>query len=342
MKTSGTCIGSLIVLTASLFAVVYAQEPPAVRCIARAAVDQVTFGDSLTVVCTIDTPTGLLTAEPFIETPSSSYDIQSAWHRHQSIGDSGSREQYGFLVHVFALDSLFIGPFIVQVTDETGREFLFESNTLVLPVESVLADEDTGLLPNRNPMIIPSRGVPAWMFAALVGFLTALILLIITRNRHHQPEVLPVPEKPVDEIGVFQKIDALKLAEQGHYKELYILLSTALRGFIHRNMSFEAMYDTTDEIIREMKKTSYDADIISAMTGILQESDQVKFARYIPSRQQASKAVERALAPVRSILDENRRRSEVSAAAPVRQDMAEPKPSVAGEQSPTPPGEKGR
>ncbi|MFC1485547.1 hypothetical protein ACFL55_00795 [Candidatus Latescibacterota bacterium] len=327
MKTSSTCVGILILLLTSPFADAHAQEPPAVKCIVRAAVEQVTFGDSLTVVCTVDAPTGLLAAEPFLETPSPSFDIQTVWHRYESLGEDGFREQYGFLIHVFALDTLFVGPFIAQVTDEAGREFLFESNTLVFPVESVLNGEETAFMPDRNPMVIPSRGIPAWVFAVMVGILTAIILLIITRKKDHPLEVLPVPEKPVDEIGVFLRIAALCLAEQDHYKELYILLSAALRGFIHRNMAFDAMYDTTDEIIRELRKSPYGADIVKTITGILQESDQVKFAKYVPSREHLSTVVERVLVPVRSVLDENRHRYEAVAAEQAHPNKKGPEPT---------------
>ena len=195
---------------------------------------------------------------------------------------------------------------------------------------SVLDSADTALKPNRDPMTIPAKGIPRWVFALVGAALLAMALAIILLKTKQRTFTGPVAGKPVDEIEEILRIASLGLIEQGKYKELYFMISMALRGFMHRIMRFDAMYETTDEITRELKKSSYDESITGAITVILREADQVLFATYIPSREQVSTVIERTVVPVRSVLDENRRRSEAAALETARA------ASVPGEQAVTP------
>ena len=82
---------------------------------------------------------------------------------------------------------------------------------------------------------------------------------------------------------------------------------------MHRNMSFAAIYETTDEIIRELNTSPYEKDITIPIQDIFREADHVTFAKYIPSPNQSATLIERVLIPVRAVCDENRRKREDAA-----------------------------
>jgi hypothetical protein len=88
-------------------------------------------------------------------------------------------------------------------------------------------------------------------------------------------------------------------------------------------MGFEAVYETTDEIIRELNDSSYEKNISTDISALLRESDQVLFATWMPPYDQAARAIDRALVPVHSVLDENRRRKEDAAAREAKTETAQ-------------------
>ena len=140
------------------------------------------------------------------------------------------------------------------------------------------------------------------------------------RDADHHGDVLGQPHvigflhlvafEPIDEIGEFIRIRNMKLYESGRLKELYILLSAAMRGFIHRNMKFDALYETTEEIEKKLFETSSDNKTLMEMGEILEESDIVKFAKFNPSTELSSSVIDRAIKPVKTMLDEINRKKE--------------------------------
>ena len=91
-----------------------------------------------------------------------------------------------------------------------------------------------------------------------------------------------IPAPPIDEIGEFERIRAMGLAEKGQIKELYILVSNATRGFIYRKMNYDAIYRTSWEIIEHFRKSGCENRIYESVKEILNESDMVKFAQVFP------------------------------------------------------------
>ena len=148
----------------------------------------------------------------------------------------------------------------------------------------------------------------------LIAVAAAIIAVIIRLVRRRKREAPIEPLKPVDEIGEFEHIRSMSLLESGQIKELYFLTSMAIRGFIHRNMGFEALYSTTDEIVMQFSRNSHEASVTTAFREILEESDMVKFAKYIPPVDKSATLIDRTLVPVRNVLDSIARERERLAA----------------------------
>ena len=96
----------------------------------------------------------------------------------------------------------------------------------------------------------------------------------------------------------------MKLHEKGHIKELYVLVSVAMRGFIHRNMNYDAMFRTSWEIIANLSCTTTDKSVLKAIREIFEESDRVKFAKFIPPAELTSTIIDQAIEPVKTVLEQ--------------------------------------
>lgn len=264
---------------------------------------QPAIGDSLTIVCSVTRPEGIRTGEPYTAEKNFLIDISRQWKTTETTSAT-TVYRYGFLTYVFEPDTLRIGPFRVDYTTHGSDKAFAESNVLTFIIPVVVASPNSPPAPNRRPFGIASKGIPAWMIAVLILLVILAALVIIYRIRSRKPAPAPEPERPVDEIGEFERIRHLKLHETGRIKELYTLTSSAMRSFMHRNMGFEALYDTTEEILDQLGRSSRDSDVTKAIREISQESDMVKFARYIPPADRTSTVIDRALVPVGKVLDE--------------------------------------
>jgi hypothetical protein len=227
------------------------------------------------------------------------------------------------LLYAFAPDTLRIGPFVAGYITADGETKNALSNMIIIPMTGVVENAESPPLPNRNPFAIASKGISIGLFILLLILIAlgiAAVLYFIHRKRR---SLKPVIEEPIDEIDEFLRIKKLKLYESGRLQELYVLLSSAMRGFIHRNMEFDALYETTEEITNELIKKSDNNKINREISEILAESDRVKFAKYIPSEELSSSVIDRALEPVKAVLDEIARKKEQESSM-TAEDMSKP------------------
>jgi len=264
---------------------------------------QVTIGDSLSIFCTVTFPDGVRCGEPQLSGDRNSLDITKQWQTQETKDTGGFREQYGFLTYVFAPDTLTVGPFKVDYVTADGTNGSSLSNELTIVVGGFIENPETPPKANRLPLGIPSGGIPLWVVVCLILLAAAIAGIILYFVRRKKPQPLAVSAKPIDEIGEFERIRAMKLHESGRIKELYILTSSAMRGFIHRNMGFEALYETSEEILSNISRHSHDTVIAQEIREIFEESDMVKFAKYSPSEDRTSTVIDRALVPVKKVLD---------------------------------------
>jgi len=295
-------------------AYVNAAPPEDVTVVIRPSQSSLTIGDSLTVFCTVTAPEGFRTGEPRAFDSSPFLDTVSRWKKQEILDYGITREHYGFLTYVLNPDTLSVGPFAVEYTTPTGETKTATSNTLKLVVTGVLNISDPSKppppRPNRGPFEIASEGIPLWLVVLIITVIAVLAAVYFFYVRKRESPAVPPQPKPIDEIGEFERIRSLQLHEKGRIRELYILVSNAMRGFIHRNMEPEALYKTTEEIIAHLSSDSPDAGILDGIKEVLYESDMVKFARYAPPAESASTIIDRALEPVRAVLENIKREKE--------------------------------
>lgn len=265
------------------------------------SVSEVTFGDSITVFCDVVLPDDYVSAVPFTDTETPYLDINLSSQSTEEI-DGGRIEHFGFLTYVFSPDSVTVGPFYVTYSTAEGDTATVASNTISMPVASFAADSQAPPKPNRSPMEISSGGVPWWVLALILIAIAAVAYLIYRARRSTDSIQHAELVKPADPLEEFERIRAMHLYEKGQVKELYFLLTIALRRFMHGHMGFEAMYSTTEEILASLDRNAPSPEIAAQLRSLLNEADMVKFARYRPPEDNCLSVVDRAEAPVIDIL----------------------------------------
>ncbi len=291
----------------------FASPPEDIRVEIRASIDTPTIGDSLTVSLSVTAPETIETGEPFIE-GASPFQEYVRYHDETQSPESGEKKRELFyLTYALSPDSLVIGPFRVPWVAADGDSGSVASNVLRLPVTGVMEGEEPK--PNRAPMNLPT-GIPLWAIAMAAVVLAGLAAWLLLRRRKTEPPVIaPEPPRPIDELEEFEKIRALRLHEQGKIRELYISVSDAVRGFIHRTMPFDALYETSEEIAANLRRHESDETIVRAFGEIMSEADMVKFAKYLPPADRSATVIDRAVEPVKTLLDRIAREKARSAAA---------------------------
>ncbi|MBT4484433.1 MAG: hypothetical protein HOC71_12240 [Candidatus Latescibacteria bacterium] len=310
-----------VVLILSIFyggAILRALPPENLIVEIRTSQQSPSIGDSLSIFCTVIVPQGVRVSEPHLPGRSLFIDIEKIWQKEEALDAGDTRKHFGFRTYVISPDTLTLGPFTVQYTTAEGDTGKVSSNEIKLLVKSVInnPEEPPYSLPNRSPMDITARNLPAWLKILLIVLALLVIALVvyIALKRRKSIPASSLPMKPIDEIHVFERIRAMKLHEKGQIRDLYIQVSNAMRSFIHRNMQFDALFETSEEIVMNLSRNSVERSILDPISEVFEESDMVKFAKYIPTVEQSSTIIDRALKPVKSVLKEIEREKERLAA----------------------------
>jgi hypothetical protein len=101
-----------------------------------------------------------------------------------------------------------------------------------------------------------------------------------------------IPDRPAHELALegLRRIESEKLWQQGFTKKYFSELSDVLRQYIERRFLFNAMEQTTDEILGHFDRTSLHEEEKEKLSDILHLADMVKFAKAIslPSENERS------------------------------------------------------
>lgn len=159
-----------------------------------------------------------------------------------------------------------------------------------LRVQGVAVDTSQTIRPIADIRNVPYTLAELWPYILGGLLLIGLIILgyYLYKRWQQQPEKPAKeptkPERPAHEVA-FEKLQELenkKLWQSGEVKQYYIELSDIFRDYLERRYRFQALESTTGEIVRELKGHISDPGLRTTIQEVLELSDFVKFAKYIP------------------------------------------------------------
>ena len=107
------------------------------------------------------------------------------------------------------------------------------------------------------------------------------------------------------------RISALNLPAQSEFKHHYTLVTTCMRTYLEGIYGIPAMDQTTRELMTALRSMRVEGEITRRLGALLEEADLIKFAKLVPSLEQAYASVVQArdlvdiTKPSRTLTDES-------------------------------------
>ena len=197
----------------------------------------------------------------------------------------------------------------LTLVDVEGRLARLVVEEARVEIRSLIANEpEPDLKPDSGPgeRVFEEDYTLLWILGAvaavlLVALLTLLVRWLLARRRPRQGPP-PPPPRPPEEVAL-EKLEALAnstLLDEGLHKEFHVLLSEALREYLGGRYGFYALESSTEEILAELARDRLPraALLFGRIRGLLTETDLVKFAKVVPTREESRDLLEQTQAVV--------------------------------------------
>lgn len=200
-----------------------------------------------------------------------------------------------YIITTFTTGEYVIPPITVNYTDPSGEKKQIQSEPLFILVKSVGATESDkedirGL---KLPIEIKGR---YWAYLLILPILALLgaFGFLYYRQRTKAVALPKIPEelkKPAWEVALLEleNLRSSDVLERKEIKKYYIILSDIIRKYLGRRYQITALDCTTQEVRLEMKKAKVEGEVMDLVHGFLCSCDLVKFAKYIPSKEEIEK-----------------------------------------------------
>jgi hypothetical protein len=178
--------------------------------------------------------------------------------------------------------------------------------TLCTEPHAVLVEDPTASTPDPKPRPNPSprTQLEEWTLAkqlaigAAVGAVLAALLawLFVRWSRRPKPVPPPPPPRPPWEVA-FEELFAIRyagLAKDARFAEHYDRVSDAVRKYLGGRYGFDGLETTTREMTHVLKRIDPPVVELATILAFLDECDLVKFARFTPSEEDCTRALDRA------------------------------------------------
>ena len=298
-----------VALTVALLAgTVLAQGESEVRVSAQVDRETITVGDRIAYTVRSEHDKNLVVDFPQLGSTWGDFDVLSQHPLQPGKGGPGrviTGKEY--VITAFTVGGHVTPPLRVSYLDDEGQAHEVETGPISITVTSVLTTTEsvTGTLDIRD--LKPQAELPrdwSWLlWGGLVSLIIALaagaLLWFLVRRRKRIEVAAPVSVvdlHPPEEIAYeeLERIAGLRLVEQRRFKEHYTLTADCLRCYAEGIYDIPAMDRTTEEFHAALRRARVDGQQVRLFKAFLDESDLVKFAKYVPSIEEAQGTLPRA------------------------------------------------
>ncbi len=165
--------------------------------------------------------------------------------------------------------------------------------TDTIPVDVMFSDFD----PNQDYHDIkdiievkPAKKTPWWWYAAGGGLLVLLALIYFLRKKKPAPVKTEIPKASLDAYDeALKELDELQRSKPDT-KTWYSKLTGIFRLYVYRRKGLLSLQKTTDDLVLQLKGLDLGKDQFDKLTQALRLSDFVKFAKYVPSKEDDTNA----------------------------------------------------
>ncbi len=142
------------------------------------------------------------------------------------------------------------------------------------------------------------QGYWPWLLAIAAAIGLAIGLVRWWRNRPvitHVPAA--TPEVPIHEriLAQLREVEKERLWQNGSHKEYHSRITDLLRAYTEERFEVPALESTTDELVKELRVGPIDRDQLARLRNILELSDMVKFAKFVPAPAENEQVLQNAI-----------------------------------------------
>lgn len=211
----------------------------------------------------------------------------------KEINNTGSlQNETWFTVQPFDLINETFDSIPIQVELKNNRDTIFfiSLNVSVSQNENVKSEDFKELKPIEHPSFKLSE---LWtdhvyrtrLIISLIIFFVILIIIIIIKKikKKHQNNISIIKQNItyMYYVSQLEKIKKINYIEEKKYKLFYTTLSDLFREYLEFRFNIQALESTSDDLILKLKK---DKITQNWMLEFINESDLVKFAKYMPNK----------------------------------------------------------
>ncbi|MBN2381404.1 hypothetical protein JXQ70_00840 [bacterium] len=223
------------------------------------------------------------------------------YNLEQNTDEDGSRivtSQYSLAIYdtgTFTIPAVTIN--YTTKPDQEPQTLLSDSVEIV--VESLAPSEADDVKDIKEQALIP----PDYRLLILSSGSALLILVIIIALVYYFKKIRKKPDSkqevylgPAHEVAraELEALLAKKLLEQGLIKQFYFELADIIRRYLGRRFQIYTLERTTEEIQEQVQTLYLSNDVFTLIMDFLQETDLVKFAKYVPSEHEHRAIIETA------------------------------------------------
>ena len=251
---------------------------------------RITIGDRIKYEVTIDYSDSLAIEHPGAGINLGQFEIKEYKIHDADEKDGRVFQKYEYVISVFDTGSFTIPPFPIAYfpKDSMQNYKIIEASAINIYVESILGEGEQELKDVKSPIYIP------FDYVLLISLIVIVLLLALggyfgyrfykTKKEEGFSLIPQKPKKPAHEIALeaYKKLQGKDLLKQGLLKQYYTECSEILRIYLENRYFIVALEETTAEILRDMKSQEIKKDYLDNLKQILELSDFVKFAKYVP------------------------------------------------------------
>ena len=260
----------------------------------KAEVDKsvITIGDRLHYILTIEHDQNLFIQQPGPGANLGMFEIKD-YTIHDPIQQQGMIvKKFDYEISVFDTGRFIIPPFPVAFAEsDTSRDYqIIQSEPLEIFVKSVLTAEDREIKDIKPPQNIPVNYRKWLQFSILIILILALIGLLIYWFKFRKKGLgffRKETIRPAHEVALEKLLELRdkwrEMLNRGEHKLLFTQLSEILRRYFENRYFIKALEETTSEISNSLEEVNIENVAKNSALSILEFSDLVKFAKYIPA-----------------------------------------------------------
>jgi len=265
--------------------------------------NEITIGDRINYTVTIRRPKSSTIITPPVASNLGMFEIQD-FDMSETVdeADGSVSENINYRISTFTAGDYVIPPTGILVQHEDGHSDTLITQPITIKVLSLLEGKDPDELDIRGikaPLEYPPDRKWLYFWLAVALIIVSIVLFYIYWRRRRSEGIgffnFSAPPKPPYVIA-FERLEQMKGIRYHNFpeaKSYFIEISEILREYIESSFDVPALEMTTYQTIEALKQANIRTSLTINVNSVLEISDMVKFAKFMPSADDGFIAIEK-------------------------------------------------